>query len=302
MANNIQGQVADEVMRQMFMPTLVETFFFGMYSALFIFSTIVLYRRPPSRVRHVMLALSVVMYAVSATHWALNISYIEAFKAGLLAKAVTIGFALKYLPSINYILSDGILLWRAWVLWNRRFLLFITPLIFLVCTFVTTISSAIYFFNAFQVKSGYVILNKELGSTAIRTSSALATAAAFFTIGTNIWATGLIFIRAWQHRRVLRSLGVKGTFRSNTEKTLAFLVESGVLYLFCWIAYMSTNAVRLVGNPGIGFFHAIIVQIVGMYPTMIVVVVAMQLSTADILSHPGAEANSPFVFPPLSQT
>jgi hypothetical protein len=51
--------------------------------------------------RHVMLALSVVMYAVSATHWALNISYIKAFEAGLLTKVVTIEFALLYLPSVN---------------------------------------------------------------------------------------------------------------------------------------------------------------------------------------------------------
>jgi len=32
-----------------------------------------------------------------------------------------------------------------------------------------------------------------------------------------------------------------------------------------------------------------------MYPTTIFVVVAMQLSTADILSRPGAETGSPFV-------
>ncbi|KAH9969512.1 hypothetical protein BC827DRAFT_1372325 [Russula dissimulans] len=177
-----------------------------------------------------MLALSVVMYVVSATHWALNISYIEAFKAGLLTKVVTIEFALIYLPSVNYMLSDGILLWRAWVLWNRRFLLFITPLIFLVCTFGTTIASVVNFFNIFQVQSGHIIMNK--GTS---TSTTLLSSAAFFTIGTNLWATGLIFIRAWQHRRVLRSLGVKGTFRSNTEKTLAFLVGSGVLYLCIWV-------------------------------------------------------------------
>jgi len=35
-----------------------------------------------------------------------------------------------------------------------------------------------------------------------------------------------------------------------------------------------------------------------MYPTMVIVVVAMQLSTADILSHPGAEAE---FMPPSSQ-
>ncbi|KAH9969517.1 hypothetical protein BC827DRAFT_1372328 [Russula dissimulans] len=242
-----------------------------------------------------MLALSMVMYAVSATDLALNISYIKALEAGLLTKVLTIFFVLKYLPSVNFMLSDGILLWRAWVLWNRRFLLFITPLIFLVCTFGTTIASAINFFNIFQFegKSGYTMNKGQASTTTILIWSAI-----FFTIGTNIWATGLIFIRAWQHRRVLRSLGVKGTFKSNTEKTLAFLVESGALYLCIWIAYLSTSVVT--ATPGMDFFGAVTVQLAGMYPTMIVVVVAMQLSTADILSHPGVEADSPFVFPPLS--
>jgi len=37
----------------------------------------------------------------------------------------------------------------------------------------------------------------------------------------------------------------------------------------------------------------------GMYPTIIVIVVAMRLSTADVLSRPGAEANSAMVFKPM---
>jgi len=247
-----------------------------------------------------MLALSIVMYAVSAAHWALSIVYTEVLEAGLLTKAIMIEFAIIYLPSVNYLLSDVILLWQAWVLWNRRFLLFIPPLISLVCTLGTTVASGIYLNDSYRVVSGDVIINNR--SITIR--KFLVWSVAFSTIGTNLWATGLIFIRAWQHRRLLRSLGAKGTFRSNTEKTLAFLVESGALYLCIWIVYLSTSVVEgrpgAPESPGVDFFNSMIVQFVGMYPTMIVVVVAMQLSTADILSHPGAEAVSPFVFRPLS--
>jgi hypothetical protein len=76
----------------------------------------------------------------------------------------------------------------------------------------------------------------------------------------------------------LRSLGVKGTFKSNTEKTLAFLVESGALYLCIWvhsnpltvlhksfifshwqIAYLSTSVVT--ATPGMDFFGAVTVQL-----------------------------------------
>jgi len=43
-------------------------------------------------------------------------------------------------------------------------------------------------------------------------------------------------------------------------------------------------------------FHIAIPQIVGMYPTTIIVVVAMQLSTTEILSHAGIEADTHIIF------
>jgi len=45
------------------------------------------------------------------------------------------GYPLKIylLIGVKYIPSDVIVLWRAWVLWNRRLLLFIPPLIFILC-------------------------------------------------------------------------------------------------------------------------------------------------------------------------
>jgi len=162
-----------------------------------------------------------------------------------------------------------------------------------MCTFASTVASAIYFVESVHIHSGYITTT---GSTTI--GNLLEWLVAFFTIGTNLWATGLIFIRAWQHRRLLRSLSIKETFRTNTEKTLAFLVESGALYLCLWISYTSISIAQ--NDRGKAFLHSVLVQLVGMYPTMIIIVVAMQLSTADILSRPGAEAGAPFVFTPLS--
>ncbi|KAH9971920.1 hypothetical protein BGW80DRAFT_1317214, partial [Lactifluus volemus] len=39
------------------------------------------------------------------------------------------------LSAHKFILSDGIVLWRAWILWDRRVMLFILPFLFLVCMF-----------------------------------------------------------------------------------------------------------------------------------------------------------------------
>jgi len=119
----------------------------------------------------------------------------------------------------------------------------------------------------------------------------------FLTVGTNLWATGLIFIRAWEHRRVLRSLSLKETSRSNANKALTFLVESGAIYLCIWILYITTSLDNPRGDHfGMDLFHIAIAQVVGMYPTIIIIVVAMQLSAVEILSHPGIEADTHIVF------
>ncbi|KAH9971921.1 hypothetical protein BGW80DRAFT_1317215 [Lactifluus volemus] len=87
-----------------------------------------------------------------------------------------------------------------------------------------------------------------------------------------------MFIRAWQHRRFLRSIFDNENAKSKAEKTLFFLVESGAIYLCIWV---------------------------GVYQTAIVVVISMRLSTTDILSRPGGESrpySTPIVIMPRSPT
>jgi len=233
-----------------------------------------------------MLALSVVMYAVSATHWALIVT-LSLVNRHTYRHASEIIFVILYLPTINYILSDGIVLWRAWVLWNRRLLVFIPPLISLVCTLGATIASSAYYLL------GYLAIAHRHFSHLVEDDSLgfhLEWAIWFLTVGTNLWATGLIFIRAWQHRRFLRSLSIKETSRSNADKALTFLVESGAIYLCIWIAYIATSMFDPYGSQyGLDFSRLPIAQIVGMYPTTIIVVVTMRLSAVDILSRSGVE-------------
>ena len=110
------------------------------------------------------------------------------------------------LIALKFILSDGIVLWRAWVLWNRRFILFIPPLIFILCTLgehrqitrkpflydtiyllVISVASAVFTYESTIIQSvpetdvAYILVWCIFG----------------LTISTNIWSTCLIFIRAW---------------------------------------------------------------------------------------------------------
>ena len=114
-------------------------------------------RSSPSLTRNVMLALLAVMYGISASHCAINVANsVRAISLGRFARTPVTQLMAFYLPTVNvrpcpfqtltrkdviadrprkYVLSDGIVLWRAWVLWNREFLLFIPALIALICSF-----------------------------------------------------------------------------------------------------------------------------------------------------------------------
>ncbi|KAI0252399.1 hypothetical protein BJV78DRAFT_1352418 [Lactifluus subvellereus] len=262
---------------------LCETFFFereeipGVYSALFAFSTCFMLRKGLSnRTRNAMLAVSVVMYAVSASHWALEMAVtLRQSTVGKILITPSEAVFLIYSPAINAILGDSIVLWRAWVLWNRRFILFILPLIFILSTLVTSVASAAFAYEGLTTKS-VLKMNK---------SFTLKWFMGGLTIGTNLWATCLIFIRAWQHRRFLRSQFGKESATTKAESTLAFLVESGALYLCVWLTFLILTVVRL---PAVLLFRTIIIQITSIYPTAIFVVVTMRMSTADIL---GAETH-----------
>ncbi|KAH9980389.1 hypothetical protein BGW80DRAFT_1442314, partial [Lactifluus volemus] len=178
-----------------------------------------------------------------------------------------------YLPLINFILSDAIVLWRAWLLWDRRAVLFILPFLFLVCTVVATILDVILATDGFITHS----MRK------LNTGTAFGLVLLGLSIGTNLWATSFMFIRAWQHRRFLRSVFDKENAKSKAEKTLAFLIESGMIYICILVAVITTQTSSMVW---VEVLNRIIVQLVGIYPMAIIVVITMRLSATDILSLP----------------
>ncbi|KAI0269770.1 hypothetical protein BC834DRAFT_569945 [Gloeopeniophorella convolvens] len=257
---------------------ICETFFFGIYTALFVVSTVLLLsKQEQTRTRNLVAAASVTMYVVSATHWAINIA--------LLARAVRNNSVVEisvtpiemivtgYVPSISCVLGDAIVVWRAWVLWERRSDLFIPPILFLIGVIATTVTSSALVFKSKSISRGTWQEDNIMNW--------LGWLICGFTVLTNLWATGLICVRAWQHRRFLRSLMGKSTPRTRAEKALAFLIESGVIYLCIWVVYIVVS----LASPGGEFvLSPFITQIVGMYPTVIVIVVTMRLSTADVLS------------------
>jgi hypothetical protein len=111
------------------------------------------------------------------------------------------------LSAHKYILSDGIVLWRAWILWDRRVVLFILPFLSLVCTLgehaIRSLGSGSFHDKCFSTVATIVSATCVSDGIIINSIRVRHTGHAFtwtilgLTVCTNLWATSLMFIRAW---------------------------------------------------------------------------------------------------------
>lgn len=134
-------------------PILAATVLFGLFTALFSASCVFFISKGlrRSRVQQVMFLLTTTMYAMSAVSWALDIRAVWLVFYELLSgylsgsdntDAVKKAFAIhtnelslaKTGPYIvNWVLADAVVLWRAYVIWERpRWFLFLSVVLLLV--------------------------------------------------------------------------------------------------------------------------------------------------------------------------
>ncbi|KAL1719754.1 hypothetical protein EV715DRAFT_263077 [Schizophyllum commune] len=152
--------------------------------------------------------------------------------------------------NFNYLVSDAVVVWRAYILWSDSL-----------------------------VAKG-ILLSFLTGTLAIQSDVKLA-----FLLATNVVATVLIGIKFWYYRRDIK--GALGLFtrKSQVEKVLVLLLESGITYCAIWIAYtiIWTDAEGLnISYYTSDTFGSAIHNIAGIYPTF-VVLVAMQSNAAQEL-------------------
>lgn len=259
--------------------------FYGLYLALFALSTYFLCRRGlfHSRVLMVLWSATIIMFATSTSYIGLGLAstvyriWVLLNSGGLAVSSPSsplvtrILNAQMYLPIINFIVSDAIVIWRAWVLWERRVIVLLLPAIFFAGTIISAIISAVHDVDVkVSVSSNPDYRVVVLGKIVVWS----------LTIATNILATLLVAWKAWQHRRVIKKNLGKETRRTRVEKILALLIESGFLYCIIWILFIAANF-EVFGDVGRQIMMSIMVQITGIYPTLVVVLVSLQRTSLD---------------------
>ncbi|KAJ7187863.1 hypothetical protein C8R46DRAFT_1340793 [Mycena filopes] len=273
---------------------VVSTFFFGVYTVLVWFATRnLLERKLTTRVNKAMFGIITFMYLLSAGYWAFSVAYgadtsrsfislaknplqiqpdhTEVTKWSPLFNAITL---------LNYVLSDGIVVWRAWIICRRdhRKYLWIT-IFFLILTAITVFLTIIFRVIGL-VQSP--IANLPLHSVLHRGIDILQISTVGTSLLSNLAATGAVGATAWGHWRTIRAAFSESQARSfRTNRIMLLVVESGVVYCLSAIVFLLSSLIRLPAATMGDLCAPVGVQIAGAYPTIVILLVSNTRSLSE---------------------
>ncbi|KAI1786947.1 hypothetical protein LXA43DRAFT_1168263, partial [Ganoderma leucocontextum] len=182
--------------------------------------------------------------------------------------------------TVNVLIGDAIVWWRACVLWRNQLMCWLGPLLLAAALALELVGASI------QAKSSPP---DENGLPHIIGAHPYAAMTAGLSLAINLLATSLIGIKAWsvKHRVALHGhFGEDKDGRKYVVKVLLLLVETGVVYLILvtfMMVYLAIN--QTTSRSGRAFadgFHAFMygcaVPIVAIYPTAIIFIIALDQS------------------------
>ncbi|KAJ7613739.1 hypothetical protein DFH06DRAFT_138137 [Mycena polygramma] len=264
-----------------------ETIFMSAYGVFFALAVYTIFRKGFRRRSSIaMLCVVVYLYTSSLTLWALNVT--NWFKSTRIffmdnsntplpdrvaagnAFIATLGTPMEALFMFNMVVGDTVVIWRAWVLYQRTLWVVAIPCVMLLMSFIFTVidltclTGAGWSMHSSLASGGAVCAHAELISWA-------------FSFVTNATCTILISYKAWHHRQLMKSLNMtKNTLRISTNKLLSILVESGFIYCLFWLTQLILFFDVSRESPAAyvyELFASMGDQISGIYPTLIVVIV-----------------------------
>ncbi|KAJ7835452.1 hypothetical protein B0H14DRAFT_3871062 [Mycena olivaceomarginata] len=236
-----------------------------------------------SRGRVIMLIVVVYLYVASLVQFALD--FYSAFnhihsllmvpdtpipdRADLAeANVAEVWTYLQALLVFNMMISDAVVMWRTWIVYQGRILAISIPCILLLASFVFTLVDIICYTHHGSLPGGEKICPK---------AAILGWA---LSVGTNVICTILVGFKVWRHRKRTRELNLPGNpHRIATERIILTFVDSGFIYGLLWLTQVIAF-VKFTRDSPWQYVYEVLVsmgdQITGMYPTLVIVVVNFQ--------------------------
>ncbi|KAJ7578352.1 hypothetical protein C8J56DRAFT_898499 [Mycena floridula] len=251
---------------------------FGMHITLALIGVYLLihhHRVGSPRARISLIALTFVMFSAALIGNVITMKAVSTNIASLgpnppvldLNYAISSTIAADSLLRLNWILSDAVVVWRAWTLWRKHRTIQIILIVCMLASIATVTA------DMARIALSLVGKGPLVGSGPFRLLVTLA------PLITNITATILMSVRAWQYRQDVSTLGLNNGL---VEKILFFLVESGFVYCIIWILFMTTEISSTVPAENISaIMSGMYISLAAMYPTIVIIIVAMERSCAD---------------------
>ncbi|KAF7321784.1 hypothetical protein MKEN_00700200 [Mycena kentingensis (nom. inval.)] len=274
--------------------TLIQTFFFGVYTLLVWFSTrMLLSRKLKSRVARVMFAITVFMYALAAFYQIYSIANVVDRIRSLTAlgknPSVKQGdhtSVTKWSPLFNavmlsnYVISDGVVVWRAWVLCQQNHRKFLWVTVFFGVMTALSVLLVIIFRVIGTIISPIDNLPTDRGIG--RGIDCLQVLAVFLSLLSNLTALAATSVTAWNHWKSIRSaFSHSGASAVRTNRILLLVVETGVLYCFSALVSLLCVLIRLPYGTMGDIYFPISVQVAGAYPSVVLLLVSTKKSLSD---------------------
>ncbi|KAI0310979.1 hypothetical protein OF83DRAFT_1153063 [Amylostereum chailletii] len=224
----------------------------------------------------ILLAVTLLMYASSTVIWASGLKImwneLHTFLPGLLSPSSQAGEGIGL--TLVLLLSDGVVLWRACVVWGWS-----KSVVSIATSLLVSLLGLNVAYTLSSIPSTFASPPQSLLGLA---SSQYPLAVSLYTVSTfaNVCATGMVAYKAWNHRQDIRRYLKNRTAKSAVENVLSLLVESSVVYSIFTILLLLTMIPTL--SPLYFAFQtywaSAMNQISGIYPTLIVIIVALQKS------------------------
>ncbi|KZV68561.1 hypothetical protein PENSPDRAFT_653065 [Peniophora sp. CONT] len=184
-------------------------------------------------------------------------------------------YAQRILGNVMVIVGDGVVQWRAYVIFGRP------PWLYRLMVFMFVAECVLY---AVATLYGIVGLLPHLHASSLlwgsydRIWTPLISCALVLTAFVQSLSTSLIAYKTWCHWKEIREI-VPHPGSQLTIAVLAILVESGVVYTIIWAAYIATNFSE--HSILFNWSNSYTVPLIAMYPALVIVLVATRRSILE---------------------
>ncbi|KAI5890190.1 uncharacterized protein SCHCODRAFT_02631094 [Schizophyllum commune H4-8] len=256
-------------LKNIIMHTGVDFLFYGIQAGLFVAALSLLARR--SSRMHILAMTIIILFLLSTISVTLGVLfYVMQFPTGyggtiadltdFLDRLIVV---LAVAARLNYLISDGVVVWRAWTIWiDNRY----AKVVLLACMCGSTIGSA--------VECTWSLQSTRRGQEESATRTLMLTVPLLVT---NIVSTAFVAIRVWLYRRDIKASLSPYIRPTSVEKVLLLLLESGCFYCLIWVVNLLVRMTQGVDTLGVyGVVSVAYHAIPGIHSTFMILAVAMQ--------------------------